>query len=86
MPHGKPCATMHAKANERKTHGMPCVHMYGTWNVYKMGWRLVHRGGEEQKGKEEKKEKREREREKRERERGRKEVSVLTVGTRRTKK
>ena len=54
------------------THGKPCVHMHGTWNVYKMGWRSVHRGEEEQKGKgkegkEEMKEKRERRRRKGER-------------------
>ena len=40
------------KANACRTHGKPCVHMHVTWNIYKMGWRSVRRGGEEQKGKE----------------------------------
>ena len=43
--------------------------MHGRWNVYKMGWKSVRRGGEEQKGKEEKKEQRERMRRKGERKR-----------------
>ena len=44
------------------THGKPCVHMHGIWNVYKIGWRLVCRGGEEQKGKAGKKERERKER------------------------
>ena len=51
----------------------PCVNIYGTWNVNKMGWISVRRGGKEKKGKEgkkrEKKEKRERRRRKGERKR-----------------
>ena len=52
MTHGKPRVTMHEKENACRTHSKPCFHMHGTWNVYKMGWRSVHRGGEEQKRKE----------------------------------
>ena len=67
---------MHAKANACKAHGKPCVHMHGTWNVYKMEWSQFVEGernkkerkekGKGREGKEEKKQKRERERERKE--------------------
>ena len=62
-----------------------------------MGWRFIHRGGEEQRGnegkrkgkerKKEREERKEREKEKKGREKeGEKEIGVPTVGTHRTKK
>ena len=68
------------------THGKPCVHMHGTWNVYKIGWRSVCGRGEEQKGKERKRkgkgrkgreERKEREKEKKGREKEGKRKSVF---------
>ena len=37
------------------THGKPCVQMHDNGEVYKRVGKLVHRGGEQQKGKEGKK-------------------------------
>ena len=45
------------------THGKPCVHMHVNGKVYKGGGKSIHRGGEQQKGKEGKKIIRKKERE-----------------------
>ena len=86
----KPYVKRHAKATTCRTHGKPCVHMHVNGEVYKMGYKSVHRGGEEQKGKEgkkEKKEKKKKEKEKKGREKEKeKEIGVPTVRTCRTKK
>ena len=75
------------------THDKPCVNMHASGNVYI--WKVipVRRGGKEhkrkekEKGKREKGKKRKREKEKKGREKEEeKEVGVLMVGTRRTKK
>ena len=88
MTHGKPYVKRHAKATTCRTHGKPCVHMHVNGEVYKMGYKSVRRGGEEQKGKEEKKKRRKKkEKEKKGREKEREKViGVPTDRTRRTKK
>ena len=65
------------------THGKPCVHMHVNGEVYKRGGKSVHRGGEQQKGKQGKKKEKEKKGREKEEE---KEIGVPTIGTSQTKK
>ena len=79
--------------NACRTHGKPCVNMHASGNVYKMGGDQFVEEGRNKKERKRKKKmgrkegKKEREKEKKGREKeGEKEVGVLTVKTRQTKK